>query len=307
MATQRSRRWVFTWNNPSEADGVPSALVADERVTYVVCQRESAPSTGTVHLQGYAEFRVPVRLSAVRSLIECHWEIARGTPSECRDYCSKSDSRDVDGGPWEHGQMSGGQGRRSDLRSAMEAAAAGASQLALIEDHPSVMARYSTFVNSYKRMKVAPTLRRNLKVLVYMGKTGSGKSRAAYEQYPMAFRKMSCNKWFDGYMGQKEVIWDDFDTTAVDFRWFLTLIDIYPVTVEVKGSSVQFEPEVIVFTTNIHPRDWFKELDEATRAPLYRRITEIRNFDVPLLGGVPLWNAAAIPTVQGIIDLTADD
>ena len=169
------------------------------------------------------------------------------------------------------------------------------------------MARYSSFVNSYKRLKAPPSLRRDLKVLVYMGKTGSGKSRAAFEQYPMAFRKMSSNKWFDGYLGQQEVIWDDFDTDAVDFRWFLTLIDIYPVAVEVKGSSVDFEPLVIIFTTNVHPRDWFPQLDAATRAPLYRRITEIRNFDVPLLGGAPLWSAAAIPHTQGVIDLTQDD
>lgn len=275
---------MFTLNNPTSYE-----IEFPAKVVYAKWQLEKV---STPHLQGYVEFDSVQRLSAVRKILDsAHWEPRKGTQQQALDYVSKSDSR-LDG-PWEYGSLIvSAQGKRSDLKRAMDQAVSGSSTLQLMEDNPSVMARYSGFINSYKRLKVDGVVRVNLKVHVYYGSTGTGKSRSAFEQYPRAYRKMSSNKWFDGYLGQKEVIWDDFDTTALDFRWFLTLIDIYPLYVEVKGSSVPFEPEVIILTTNVHPRDWFPELDEVTREPLYRRLQPVRDFNkqkIPLLGGIPLY------------------
>jgi len=44
---------------------------------------------------------------------------------------------------------------------------------------------------------------------------------------------------------------------------------------------VDFDPDVIIFTTNVHPKYWFREYAEEDRAPLLRRLTEIKDFSPP--------------------------
>lgn len=51
-------------------------------------------------------------------------------------------------------------------------------------------------------------------------------------------------------------------------RW----LDRYPVLVEVKGSTVCFKARVIWMTSNLHPRDWYPDLDPETLSALMRRI-----------------------------------
>jgi len=51
-------------------------------------------------------------------------------------------------------------------------------------------------------------------------------------------------------------------------RW----LDRYPVLVEVKGSSTSLVATKVWITSNIHPRDWYPDLDEETKAALMRRL-----------------------------------
>ena len=104
-----SRRWCFTLNNPERDD-----LVFPDNVRYAVWQRESGEQ-GTEHLQGYFELAKPQRLSWCKNVIpRAHFEIARGTRDQARDYCRKSDTRVA--GPFEFGEWkNGGQGSRTDL------------------------------------------------------------------------------------------------------------------------------------------------------------------------------------------------
>lgn len=48
--------------------------------------------------------------------------------------------------------------------------------------------------------------------------------------------------------------------------------------VPVKGSFYPWCPEVIIFTSNIHPDTWYGDLCEATRAAVKRRISSVRVF-----------------------------
>lgn len=94
----KSRHWVFTLNNPE------NELQLDrERIPYAIYQYEQAPSTGTLHIQGYLYLKHPTTFNGVRGLLPAgtHIELSRD-PEAAIKYCSKEDTRIA--GPIEHGK-----------------------------------------------------------------------------------------------------------------------------------------------------------------------------------------------------------
>lgn len=108
-------------------------------------------------------------------------------------------------------------------------------------------------------------------VYVYWGTTGVGKSRTAWETWPDSYPKDPRNKWWDGYRNQKSVIIDEF-RGDIGINSILRWCDRYPVLVETKGSSTTLSANVLVFTSNLHPKDWYKDLDNETWLALKRRL-----------------------------------
>lgn len=141
--TLRSRGWVFTLNNPEFSPEFDST-----RVRYLIYGRETAPTTGTRHLQGYIYFKNPQRLDYVRKypcLERAHFEPARGSPLQNREYCSKG--KDFE----EFGDLPA-QGERTDLQNCMEILRTDPNRTGLkrvLEEHPSAFMRY------YKGMEKA--------------------------------------------------------------------------------------------------------------------------------------------------------
>jgi len=121
----------------------------------------------------------------------------------------------------------------------------------------------------------APLVRR---IFTYWGKTGTGKSRRAWDEAGLdAFPKDPNTKFWDGYRNQEHVVIDEFRgsiSISHVLRWF----DRHPVIVEIKGSSTVFKAKTIWITSNLDPRLWYPDLDEDTRDALMRRM-EITHFD----------------------------
>lgn len=112
-------------------------------------------------------------------------------------------------------------------------------------------------------------------VTVYWGPTGSGKSRRAWEEATFdAYPKDPMTKFWDGYQGQENVVIDEYRgdiSISHLLRWF----DRYPVCVEAKHGGTVLKATRIWITSNLHPEEWYPNLDIATRLALYRRLNII--------------------------------
>jgi len=110
---------------------------------------------------------------------------------------------------------------------------------------------------------------------VYWGKTGTGKSRTAWTEAGMeTYCKDPRSKFWCGYLGERNVILDEF-RGGIDVSHMLRWMDRYPCIVEVKGGSRPLKAEKIWITSNIHPRDWYPDLDQETVSALLRRLNII--------------------------------
>ena len=272
-----SRSWMFTYNNPQESGPeLIAKLQEQEKIRYAIFQLERGEE-GTPHFQGYIELKCSQRLSYMRKIIACHWEKRRGTRQQAREYCSKEETREE--GPWTTGSWeAGGQGARNDLIAFKEQVKEGKRKRELIDDYPLVMAKYTRFYDTIKSIS-RPRVRLDLTVRLNYGKTGTGKTRNAYENEDLYVVPVTQGPlWFDGYDGEEVAVLDDFAGAAskLSLTYLLRLIDIYPIRVPVKGSYVWWQPKRIIITTNIHPRNWY---DYENRFEQYlaleRRIHEV--------------------------------
>lgn len=147
----QSRAFCFTWNNPTAASLLTLADIADSPLCqYLVFGRETAPTTGTVHLQGYVAFSSRRRFDVVCALLTpAHVEIARGSAQVNRTYCTK------DGDFVEHGSIPTdlGQGRRTDIDRYLEYLRT-FDGFPTVKDimlaHPELYLRYSKILLEYR-------------------------------------------------------------------------------------------------------------------------------------------------------------
>jgi len=107
---------------------------------------------------------------------------------------------------------------------------------------------------------------------VFWGRTGTGKSRAAWEAAGLdAYPKDPNTKFWCGYSGQDSVVIDEF-RGRIDVSHLLRWLDRYPVTVEIKGSSRPLCASSFWITSNVDPRSWYPDCDQETIDALVRRI-----------------------------------
>ena len=142
---------------------------------------------------------------------------------------------------------------------------------------------YVTHYNQLRRIAVdncqaEPIVRT---VHVFWGETGVGKSRdawaaAGWDAYP----KDPNTKFWDGYNGQQNVVFDEF-RGQINISHMLRWLDRYPCLVEVKGSSTPLKAVNIWITSNIPPTAWYPELDVSTVNALLRRLN-VSHYHAPL-------------------------
>lgn len=280
MAPAQSRYWMFTMFKPP-------GFFNPQGHSYVVYQQEECPTTRALHLQGYIEFPTRKRITAVKEALgdpTAHVEPRRGTQEEAIKYCTKEDTRVA--GPWTDGQPTEShQGQRSDLEECAALIQAGKRERDIADVLPTVLMKYPRGVQTMIAVLSAPRTPSVTPCVIWIhGPSGSGKSRWAYGTYPppTAYWKPDSSKWWPNYAGQSTVVLDDFDDSAMPLKYWLRIMDRYPMQVEPKGGYVELIATKFIITHTKHPQlIWPNPYDsgEAEFKQIHRRITKIIHVD----------------------------
>lgn len=143
---------------------------------------------------------------------------------------------------------------------------------------------------------MVPLPRPDVRVRVFYGISGSGKTHSAIEALgPDYYDKLPTSKFWDGYKGETNVLIDEF-RGEIGISHLLKWCDKYKCTVENKGGGVPLAATNIIITSNIHPKDWWKDLDNATLNAFLRRVT-VTHYENPF--GIDL--EAADEALQDIV------
>nr|WQA30109.1 MAG: rep protein [Cressdnaviricota sp.] len=82
-------------------------------------------------------------------------------------------------------------------------------------------------------------------------------------------------KWFDGYGGERTIIFDDFCGSSLPFSTFKRVVDRYPFRVELKGSTCEMVATNFIFTTNQEPSSWWSKEVVPQPDAIFRRIGKV--------------------------------
>ncbi len=270
----RRRRFALTLNNPTASDCVQwnsVLLLGNEaehagNLTFFVVQTEKGDGTdgtpeGTVHYQAYCEFKKAVAWSEIKKIFgdRIHIGNARANAAANIVYCTKTKTRYTGGpmclrGNWGTPKRGGGP-----AMAAVEIKA-GATMEDIDNNYPALVMMHGNKVEGYIARAKGPRSSKP-KVTILYGLTGCGKSQycmqvfgtKAYWVSPPAGSQV----WWGHYMGEDVVIFDDFHAGWFKLTDLIRLLDSTPMLVAPKGDQVPFNSELMVFTSNVDPRDWY--------------------------------------------------
>jgi len=221
---------------------------------------------------GFLHWQVTINFKRSQDLAWCRKNFGNFHAEPCMDpdasiaYCSKEETR-IQGTHFSLGKKPFQRGSKRDWAEVYELAKQGS----LEEIDPSILVpNYGAIKRIYQDNLKPVAIERTIHV--FWGRTGTGKSRRAWSEAGLdAYPKNARTKFWDGYRNQEHVVMDEF-RGAIDIGNILTWFDRYPVIVEVKGSSICLVATTMWITSNLHPNDWYPQLDNETRAALLRRL-----------------------------------
>jgi hypothetical protein len=242
-------------------------------VQYIRGQLEYGGSSGYLHWQVMVAFKKKVTCAKVKEVFgrTTHVEISRSEAAN--EYVWKEDTR-VENTQFELGQRAMKRNCQKDWDKVVDDVKKGK-----FEEVPAdILIRHYGNLKRIHVDSLKPTPEEK-EVYVFWGATGAGKSKRAWEEATFdAYPKDPNSKFWDGYSGQSNIVFDEF-RGAISISHILRWLDRYPTIVEIKGSSCVLKAKRIWITSNLSPDQWYPDLDDETRAALRRRFTQVIHFN----------------------------
>lgn len=222
----KSRAWCFTINNYTDSDW-EMMKAHGESTKYMIMEKEVGES-GTPHIQGYAYFDNARVLGGMKRLHKtAHWEIAKGTPQQNKDYCSKDKFKEW-GCVYEKGELPKA-GRRTDIDDVKKVLdETGDIGEAFQQDFGLAVRCYRGFEKYLETRFKHRTPDHPPTVCWLWGKAGVGKTSLVTRTMGVenVYIKDGTH-WWNGYKQEQVIMIDDFDGKW-PYRDLLRLLDRYP-------------------------------------------------------------------------------
>lgn len=213
-------------------DSVNDYVTKLNHFRYTCWQVEIGEQEHTQHIQMYVNFDNPKDFKTVKKYFPtAHFEEARGTAKDCKDYCSKEDTRVR--GPYEEGTFTE-ERARTDYIGFFEMIKQGASNIEIKEVYPSLYMRERNKIDAYRQdllhIEYDYKIRDDIEVTYIYGAGGTGKSSYVINKYGLSNIFRTCRyKYgaFDRYDGQKVIVFDEFDS-SLPITDINDILDLYP-------------------------------------------------------------------------------
>lgn len=280
LTKMQSRRWMLTINNETRTDEELCNYISSlEHFKYYCFQRERGEKEHTEHIQLYLVFSIGKRFNTIKTYFErAHIEKARGSNVQCRDYCSKSDTRIS--GPFEDGEFAE-QRARTDITNLYEMIDAGASDFEIRTAYPSLYSKMSRFIEEERQKSLSrkfSEIERDVKVTYIYGPPGSGKSTYVSRLgYKNLFKVINYKKNpFDGYKGQ-DILWLEEFNSQFPVESCLTILDKFPLNLPCRYMDKVACYTKVFITTNLPPENQYikDDIPKLQRDAFMRRLTNI--------------------------------
>lgn len=268
----RSRRWCFTLNNYTEEDLDKISSLDCEYLTYGF---ETAPSTGTRHLQGYVVFKNLRRFTTLHKFNEkIHWEKAISSHENCINYCHKDDPQ-----PYEKGERPVTKDDKLNLKRELEND---------LINGPKKLATKRTIYGYLKEQEMfKEIINDNLEkpeIIYIHGESGSGKTYRALKEALTKYgtKNVATIKFDKNGFGHSNdfqaqcLVWMEFRPSCLAATDFLELTDGYGCHINVKHGTYFIRPKAIYICSILNPYSIYR--DEINQQ-FIRRITKIINMD----------------------------
>lgn len=264
--TKQSNKYAYWIGTIPAADWSPPQDIP-AGITYMEGQKEIGGSSGFEHWQIVVYFSSRLRLLQAKKYFPTTAHLEPTRSEAARTYVSKDDTA-VGGTRFRLGSLPLRRNNRTDWDEVWRMAQSGT--ISPIPANIRVQ-NYRTLKQISADYAVPNSMFRKTKV--YWGRTGVGKSRRAWYEAGIerTYAKDPRSKWWCGYRDQINIVMDEF-RGSIDISHMLRWTDRYPFTVETKGGSKPAKFTSIWITSNLHPRDWYVDLDAATVDALLRRL-----------------------------------
>ena len=248
-------------------------------MSYLVHGNELCPTTGRKHWQCYAELRKRVTLRKLKQLFhgDHHFERRNGTPDQAASYCKED-------GDWkEFGKIKVvEQGKRNDLESLGQRVIAGESVRSIAESAPAKFIQYGRGLVQLEQLVAKKRQRpwRNVSVTIIWGTTRVGKTRGFYAAHgyenTYSFQYSKNNDWWDGYQGEKHVLFDEF-SSQVSLSNMLKYCDGHPMRLEVKNGHTYADWDSVTIISNDNPQSFYSGqlVSKDKRDAFAARVTQV--------------------------------